>query len=232
MTMGPVRILVTGFGGFPGVAHNPTERMVAALRKHRSRLARLGVALELDVLPVVYAEIAPRLQTLAETIKPDAVLHFGLAARRKGFCIETRALNRVSLLRPDAAGARARFRAIVPGAAFTAKSTFPSALIAAAMSRAGIKARLSINAGDYVCNQTLYLSLALMKAGSVGFIHIPRLARRRRTADATKTQRPTLDAAVRAAVIAILVMAVKLRGGLARNKAKLDPELDPAPFLT
>lgn len=211
MTAAPIRILVTGFGGFPGARKNPTTRLIHALEKYRTRLARRGIDLELHVLPVIYAQIAPRLEVLARTIKPDAILHFGLAARRARFCIETRALNRVSLLHPDAAGARARRRAIVPGAAAVLRSTFPSCLIAAALLRAGPKANLSNDAGDYVCNETLFISLCKAYARSIGFIHVPRLAQPNRPKAALRRRRPSLEEATRAAVIAILVIAPKLR---------------------
>lgn len=198
------RILVTGYGAFPGTRHNPTEALVRALKKDRPRLARLGIALELAILPVVRAEIGPRLDSLARTYEPDAILHLGLAARRKRVSVEMRAVNRASLLRPDASGTPAGKLQIVPGAPLTLRSTFPAVEIAAAFDRAGIDSRLSINAGKYICNQTLYLSLAQGAARQIGFIHVPRLAR-------CRGHRPTLDDLVRAAVIAILAMARKLR---------------------
>jgi pyroglutamyl-peptidase len=76
----PLRILVTGFGKFPGARDNPTAQLVYALGGHRGRLARPGVELETAVLPVNYAEVAGKLEELDETLKPDAILHFGLAA--------------------------------------------------------------------------------------------------------------------------------------------------------
>jgi pyroglutamyl-peptidase len=221
----PVRVLVTGFGRFPGARANPTTLLIRALAKHKSRLALIGVQVELHVLPVVYAAVAPRLRELAEGLAPDIILHFGLAARRKTLCVETRALNRVSLVHPDAARATAGRRSIVPGAAFAARATFPSSLIAAALRRAGIKGRLSIDAGDYICNQTFYLSLATTSARSIGFIHLPRFARRHwpksRCKEAATDPRPTLDDAIRAALIAIRVMTAKL-GGARRSEPRVE----------
>ena len=207
----PLRILVTGFGSFPGVHDNPTALLIHALGNHRTRLARLGIALEGAVLPVEYAGVEQELETLNETFKPDAILHFGLAARRKFISIETRALNRLSLLHCDAAGVRAPRRAIVPGAPLAARSTFPTCQIEAAMRRAGLKARLSANAGDYVCNETLYLSLARSPARMAGFIHVPRLARASRPKAASRSRPPDLASLTRAALIAILVTARKIR---------------------
>lgn len=178
MSAPPLRILVTGFGGFPGAAKNPTARMIRELARYRPRLARAGICLELAALPVIYAETGPRLEALAQKIRPDAILHFGVAARRRKLCVETRALNRASVLHPDASGAVAAARAVVPQAPMSLRSTLPCGLIAAALRRRGFDAALSIDAGDYVCNQTLFLSLSQSRtlqgfAPLVGFIHAP-----------------------------------------------------------
>ncbi|MGO9674923.1 MAG: hypothetical protein ACLPSF_12280 [Methylocella sp.] len=176
--MSAARILVTGFGGFPGAPKNPTARMIAELARYRPRLARAGICLELAALPVIYAETGPRLAALARKIRPDAIVHFGVAPRRRKLCVETRALNRVSVLRPDASGAAAATRTIVRDAPTRLKSTLPCGVIAAALRKAGFDAALSIDAGDYVCNQTLFLSLSQSHASQnlaplVGFIHVP-----------------------------------------------------------
>lgn len=213
----PLRVLVTGFGSFPGAHDNPAALLVHALGAHQARLARLGIELELEVLPVNYAEVAPELERLNETLKPDAILHFGLAARRKFFSIETRALNRLSLLHRDASGARARCRAIVLGAAPVARSTFPTRQIEAAFRHADLDGRLSAHAGDYVCNETLYLSLDRSRARSVGFIHVPRLARADRPIGASRNRRPNLAGLTRAALLAILAIARKLRQDLVKG---------------
>jgi pyroglutamyl-peptidase len=207
----PLRILVTDFGSFPGIRENPTARLIRALGAHKVRLARLGIALELELLPVHFAEVTEKLEALDVTFKPDAILHFGLATRRKFFSIETRARNRVSLLHCDASGARARCRAIAPGAVHIARSTFPAHQIEAALRRAGFRAHLSSNAGDYVCNATLYLSLARSHARAIGFIHVPRLARLDRPKAASRYRRENLAGLTRAALITILVTAQNLR---------------------
>jgi pyroglutamyl-peptidase len=209
---GSLRILVTGFGAFPGVRDNPTAALVSALAKQRPRLGRLGIGLELAILPVVYAEIAPRLEVLTKTWHPDAILHFGLAARRKRISIETRAVNRLSLLGYDASGATSRRHQILPGSPQFLRSTFPAREIGTALGRTGLASRLSSNAGKYICNETLYLSLARSSARQIGFIHVPRLAGRgRRRTGAAVRRGPALDDLVRGTITTILVMARKSR---------------------
>ncbi len=63
--------------------------------------------------------------------------------------------------------------------------------------------RLSMDAGDYVCNQTLFLTLASIR-GPVGFIHVPRLRKGGR-------ERPGLGPMVEAAAAAALVMSAAAR---------------------
>ena len=207
------RILVTGFGSFPGARQNPTETLIKLLARHKERLARQGISLDLHVLPVAYKEIPKRLEALFQGRPPDAVLHFGLARRRTQISIETRALNRMSVLHPDASGAQSDRFEIVLGAPFFVKSSFPATQIEAALNRAGLTSRRSIDAGDYICNETLYLSLVSRRARSAGFIHVPPLARRDRPKAllTSKVTRPTLAMLEQAALIAILATARGLR---------------------
>jgi pyroglutamyl-peptidase len=210
----PLRILVTGFGSFPGTRHNPTAQLIHALVNHKARLARLGIALDVALLPVHFAGAAQKLEGLERTLHPDAILHFGLAARRKYLSVETRALNRVNLLHSDTSGACASCRVIVASAAHSKRATFPARQIEAALRRAGIDARLSVNAGDYVCNEILYLSLSRSQARAVGFLHVPRLARLDRPKKMPQDRCAHLAGLTRAALIAILVTARNLRRGL------------------
>ncbi|WP_051335449.1 hypothetical protein [Methylocapsa acidiphila] len=220
----PIRILITGFGGFPGARKNPTEGLIHALGKKRAALTSNYAEISLAILPVDYAVLAPRLKRLTETFSPDAILHFGLASRRKVFCVETRAFNRVSVLHHDAAGTTAGRRSIVPGAPFIAQATLPPALILAALRRTRIKAALSIDAGDYLCNQAFYLSLIGGKARAVGFIHIPPLASpdrpRPQSSVPQNARRPNLDHVTQAALAVIRATLVHLR----RVRQSLNPE--------
>lgn len=201
----PVRILVTGFGPFPGVRSNPTGTLIHRLETEKPRFARLGIELALEILPTTFAEVAPRLEALERSQRPDAILHLGLAARRKLLCVETRAVNRVSLLRFDMRKASAKSAKVIANAPPVLRARFPAPQLAAALTRANIQSRLSIHAGRYVCNQTFYLSLALSTAKAIGFIHVPRPARAR-----TKG-RPSLDDLTRAVRIAIVMTAASVR---------------------
>ena len=161
------------------------------------------------MLPVVFAAIDPALRDAVERHRPDAILHLGLASRRRHVSIETRASNRAGILHPDASGRPADL-VLVPGAPATLPATYPAARICAALRRGGVEARLSRDAGDYVCNAALYRSLLAAAAPRIGFVHVPRV-RPRVTLPARPTasggRRPTLDALTRAVLAAILVTA-------------------------
>jgi pyroglutamyl-peptidase len=191
-------VLATGFGAFPGARRNPSADLMGALERRKTRFAGFGIRLETCVLPVLYHEIAPRLAKLYAQVKPDGILHFGLAGRRKDISIETRARNRVSLFAPDAGGARAQGLRLVPDGPAVLAAPIPAAQIVTALRRAGIASRLSHDAGSYLCNAALYHSLA--RPAYAGFVHIP-----------WPTRHPSFAEIVKAAEIAILETAVAVR---------------------
>ena len=198
-----IHLLVTAFGAFPGAPSNPTMALARELeRRHGKRLARLSIALHVRILPVQFAQVEGALEALLDELQPDVVLHLGLAARRTSLCVEFRALNRLGRLRPDAARAFSPSGVVRPGDSFQRRARWPAQRFRAAMEPFAVT-RLSMDAGDYVCNQTLFLTLA-RTSGSVGFIHIPRLRRGGR-------RRPGLAAMVEATASAVITMAVATR---------------------
>ena len=201
---GPViTVLVTAFGAFPGAPANPTVALVRELeRRHGRRFARLSIALHTCVLPVRFAQVEGALTSALEELEPDVILHLGLAGRRAALSVELRALNRLGTLRPDAAQAFAVSRFVSKGAPFQHIARWSASQIRAAMDPFAVT-RLSIDAGDYVCNQTLFWTLANFK-GLVGFIHVPRPRKGGR-------RRPGLGRMVEATAAAALAMAVATR---------------------
>ena len=196
-------LLVTAFGAFPGAPSNPTMAIARELeRRHARRLARISISLHIRILPVEFAQVEGALEALLDELQPDAVLHLGLAARRATLGVELRALNRLGTLRPDAARAFAPSGVVRPGDPFQRRARWPAQRIRAAMDPFAVT-RLSMDAGDYVCNQTLFLTLASIK-GPVGFIHVPRPRKGGRG-------RPGLGSMVEATAAAALVMATAAR---------------------
>lgn len=168
-------LLVTAFGPFPGAPTNPSADIVAELERYwRGRFSRMGVKLVTAVLPVVYA-IGPLLDALVAREKPDAIVHLGLAARRRCVTVETRARNIVSRLKPDAQGAFASSRAHLTSAGASLPVGWDAGRLVAGLRHAGLDAHASNDAGDYICNATLWRSLET--GAPAVFIHVPKKSR-------------------------------------------------------
>jgi pyroglutamyl-peptidase len=174
-----LRILITGFGPFPGAPFNPTQPLVKRLTQLR-RLALGDVELVSHIFHVTYATVDRELPELIARYRPSALLMFGLADRTAHIRIETRARNAVTTLFPDADRNRARKGSIVDGAGAMMFGPHTAKLLRAAVAT-GIDARGSRDAGSYLCN---YLSWRAIEAvGSdnglrlAAFVHVPLLRR-------------------------------------------------------
>src|SRR6266566_2672029 len=109
-----LRILITGFGPFPGAPYNPTQPLVARLLRLR-RPAFSDVELSGHIFHVTYSTVDRELPGLIARHRPHALLMFGLADRTPHVRIETRARNAVTTLWPDADRTRARKGSIARG---------------------------------------------------------------------------------------------------------------------
>ena len=174
-----LRVLVTGFGPFPGAPFNPTEPLVKRLTQLR-RPALDGVALTGHIFHVTYQTVDRELPELIAKLNPQALLMFGLATRSAHLRIETRARNAVTTHLPDADGNRAQKTSIVHGADAMPFGPHTTNLLHAARAT-GIDARPSRDAGAYLCNYLSWRAIEAVRNGSgprlAAFIHIPPLAR-------------------------------------------------------
>lgn len=173
-------VLLIGFGPFPGAPFNPSAILVEALARRR-RPALAEVICMTHVLATTYAAVDGDLpKLLAE--KPDIVLMFGLGERRRELCIETRARNTVSLLLPDASGRRPRRGDILPNGPAALRGAAPFVDLLGALRGCPLPARLSRDAGRYLCNYAYWHALACVRDGRplVQFVHIPPIRFQRR----------------------------------------------------
>lgn len=170
-----LRVLVTGFGPFPGAPFNPTEPLVARLLRLR-RPALSDVELTGHIFPVTYGDVDRELPELLASRRPHALLMFGLASRTPYVRIETRARNAVTMLWPDAGRSKPRSGSIAGDDEAMMFGPHTEKLLRAALAT-GIDARLSRDAGSYLCN---YLSWRAIEATHrecgpriAAFVHIP-----------------------------------------------------------
>jgi pyroglutamyl-peptidase len=174
-----LRILVTGFGPFPGAPFNPTQPLVTRLTQLR-RPAFADVELSSHIFPVTYAAVDRELPGALAKHKPHALLMFGLASRTDYVRIETRARNAVTMLWPDASQARSRKGSIAGGADAQRFGPHTMKLLRAAKAT-GLDARASRDAGSYLCNYLSWRAIEAVNGGNglrlAAFVHIPPLAR-------------------------------------------------------
>jgi pyroglutamyl-peptidase len=169
----PLRILVTGFGPFPGAPDNPTGPLVRAL----GRKTWSGVTFKAHVFPTRYQAVDRALPRLLKSFKPHALIMFGLATRSRAIRVETLARNRISH-HPDAGGFTPGPCTIDMASRASIAVRAPTDALLEALKKAGVPARLSRSAGEYLCNYTLWhATQATGGPGSVelsAFIHVPK----------------------------------------------------------
>ncbi|MCO4760326.1 MAG: pyroglutamyl-peptidase I [Myxococcales bacterium] len=190
----PPRAWLTGFGPFPGVPDNPSAAVVRALTgSPEGRWAGRGT-----ILPVRFAGTAERLRPIYAAGEPRVVIHLGVAGRRRLICVERGARNRVDPSLPDAVGqlaTQSRCSDAQP-AASRLHTQLPVHHLVAGLRRAGFGARVSEDAGTYVCNYSYYHALAEQRRGAAEalFVHIPPIG----ATDAQTGQSWTLERLVEA----------------------------------
>ena len=214
-----LRILITGFGPFPGAPYNPTQPLVARLLRLR-RPAFSDVELSGHIFPVSYRAVDRELPQMLAKHRPQTLLMFGLASRTPYVRIETRARNAITTLWPDADHTRVRKGSIAGGADAMTFGPHTAKLLRVARAT-GIDARASRDAGSYLCN---YLSWRAIEAtcGDSGprltaFVHVPPLARDAARQRKGAAQRVTLEELVDAGEAMLLEMVRLARQGALAN---------------
>jgi pyroglutamyl-peptidase len=166
-------ILVTGFEPFGGETVNASWEAVKKLEDW----AHDDFAAVVRLMPCAYESSIRTLIHAIEAARPSALLMTGQAARRAAVSVERFARNLNDAARPDNEGVLRKAARISEGAPARLEATAPAGAIARAMREAGIPARLSADAGGFVCNHLYFGALAhLSRKGSAipaVFVHLP-----------------------------------------------------------
>lgn len=164
------RILLTGFGPFPGFPVNASAALVARLAHE----VPFDADVSSIVLPTEWHRGIAEAEAALARFKPDIALHFGVADSARGFVVEEQALNACDA-RQDACGSLPPAKRLAADGPHVRRATLPVDGIVAALKATRIPVSRSKDAGAYLCNAVLYASLASGTAAPVaGFIHIPR----------------------------------------------------------
>ena len=168
-------VLLTGFGPFRNVRKNASATLVRRLARE-ARLALPHCRFAVAVLPTEWVRAPSLLSELYERHAPALALHFGVASNIRGFRIETEARN-FCRMSTDAAGSLPVSSCLCEGGAPELAATVAATAIARHLEAQGFEAKLSNDAGGYLCNAVFYHSLVEARVRGdrckVGFIHIP-----------------------------------------------------------
>lgn len=166
-------ILVCGFSRFGRLARNPSGEIAARM----SGVTIAGASVASVLLPVARETAWPTLSAALDRHRPRAVLALGVARRRRVVSIEKRSRNRDAYLRPDELGARPRGEPVLEGSLDVLETRLPADAIAAAVRAVDVDARVSHDAGSFLCNHVYH---RLLHASSTSgfdalFVHLPPL---------------------------------------------------------
>jgi len=166
-------ILITGFEPFSGGTINASWE--AAQRLEGWRHGQYTAAARL--MPCAYESSVKELIRAIETLRPDALLMTGQAARRAAVCVERFAHNLDDAVAPDNDGVLRRAVRISRSAPEWLEAAAPVRTIARAIKEAGIPARVSTNAGRFVCNHLYFGALQYLSDKRLAipavFVHLP-----------------------------------------------------------
>lgn len=163
-----VTVLVTGFGPFGDVRHNPSQALLQALPNHLGDVRVVTAVLPVD------AQIVGNVLAGLALLDPKVVIHTGVATDRSVISFETGADNRMDFTIPDNAGRIFKSQQVIEGGPPRLESRLPSRRVLEAWRKADLPCELSPSAGAFLCNQTFYLSLyTLPRELPVGFVHLP-----------------------------------------------------------
>ena len=167
-------VLLTGFEPFGGANTNGSWDAVQLVEREWRGDATLVTA----CLPVEFGRAGTVLEALITEHSPDLVIATGIAGGRTKVTPERVALNLRDARIPDNAGVQPSDEVAIQGGPDAYFTRLPVRDIVEKMNSAGIPAEISLSAGTYVCNDTMYHLLHLVATQSTiaGFIHVPEAA--------------------------------------------------------
>jgi len=171
------RILVTGFGSFPGVPHNPCIDIINHIQSHSLYVAG---NIQTLVLPVSYSQSTDVLDTAIAQWAPDGIIELGVSRRAEGLKLESTAHNLRNARIPDVDGIHCINQSITEDSPInsTKQSTLPLLDIVEGLTRMTentVKVQHSTDPGRYVCNNIYWHTMQVYPQIPSVFVHIPML---------------------------------------------------------
>jgi pyroglutamyl-peptidase len=170
-----MRVLVTGFEPFGDVTVNTSEQVLAPLAAAAPR----GCEVETLLLPVSWERSFETLRAVLERDPPDVVLLLGVHAGLDRLLFERQAHKWMKSENPDNDGVVCTGRPIHDDGRPAYFARAPVQELVGASWDVGTPARVSDDAGAYLCNATYYRTLHHCAehdlASRVVFVHLPLL---------------------------------------------------------
>jgi len=195
-----MRILLTAFEPFGGSDRNPTIEIARSIGDSKTWISTA-------VLPVVtgvgggsaWATLLPLLDD-----SWDAVVHLGESAKATAIMVERVAVNLRDSSVADNTGSMPCDAPVVDGGPAAHFATLPVRDLVAASLMVDVPAALSLSAGTFLCNETMYRTLHEVHGAKhstlAGFVHVPQLPEQ-----ASVRGGPSMDAAVMARAIGAML---------------------------
>lgn len=167
-------MLVTGFEGYGGRAVNPAQEVARAL----DGTSIAGRRVRGRVLPVSYERLASGICALVAELRPRVVICLGLWPGEAVIRVERVAVNIAAFEIPDNEGLITK-GPVDPEGPLARPSGLPVDRIVSGLIEAGIPARPSSTAGNFLCNALMYHAVGAAEAqdppARAGFVHVPYL---------------------------------------------------------
>jgi pyroglutamyl-peptidase len=175
------KLALTGFGAFPGVADNPTQRLIEHFRQSPSQLPQ-DTALHL--LDVDYRSVGAQIDALLHE-PPRALLLTGYSNLATSITLEARAHGICAPDKPDATG---QFPAPFPAERPDLFTRTDVEALCLALAEEDLPVAISHDAGQYLCNYSYRHALERVEerglSTQVLFVHTPALSDTPLAADA------------------------------------------------
>lgn len=163
-------ITITGFRAFPGVADNPTQRVIEHFANTPAALPQ-GTALHL--LDVDYRKVVPQLDRLLANL-PRALILTGYSNLATTVTLESRATAMCAADKPDNAGYVPPLAECEPPPLNT---MIDLSWLQKALLQRDISADISADAGQYLCNFSYHYALRQIAERGIStrvlFVHLP-----------------------------------------------------------
>jgi pyroglutamyl-peptidase len=166
-----MKVLISGFLPFGPHTENSSQIIAEKFKTHEID----GFDIRVVILPVAFSSAFERLKEVMDSFQPDAVICMGLASNRKTICLEKVAVNFMHSNGADNDGVVKKHEVILSDGPSAYFSTLPLEAMLAVEGSYPVK--MSMSAGSFVCNETMYRLLDYLKDSQVqsGFIHLPSL---------------------------------------------------------